>query len=491
MVRSGAARAHPSLHAQPPARRDRAGQRRRLHALPLQVAARRSGRSPERPRRAARSAGDARRLRAGGRRVGAERSCRRASTATIRRCSTCSASRARSGGRGCRSPPAGRSIRRGSRRRRRSRCSSASTRTRGSRFATRPAREARLTDNAPPHRDMLRTRGASFFSDLAARTGLDATRRATRSGRSSPRARGVRRILGSARAARRATSGAPAARSTRQLRRAVDAIAAAAGRGCAESAVEAQARALLRRYGVVFRRLLARESAAAPWRRAGAGLPAARSAGRDSRRPVRVGHVGRTVRAAARGRAAARSAPDARRRPRSSTISTADPLNLAGIVTAGERIRAAARNRLVYRDGVAIAVAGRPCVPAARAARSALATDAAIRAQAPQRSRATPASIRASVLAPRSRRRRRLGCGRLRRPAAVCRGTARGIERCALALAALAGANFGDPLRQRHLELRLRPRRSSRNPAPSRAAAAARAPARCRADSSSSWGERT
>jgi ATP-dependent helicase Lhr and Lhr-like helicase len=38
------------------------------------------------------------------------------------------------------------------------------------------------------------------------------------------------------------------------------------------------------------------------------------------------------------------------------TVSTADPLNLVGILTAGERIRAAARNTLVYRDGMAIAV---------------------------------------------------------------------------------------------------------------------------------------
>ena len=38
------------------------------------------------------------------------------------------------------------------------------------------------------------------------------------------------------------------------------------------------------------------------------------------------------------------------------TISAADPLNLAGIVTAGERIRTAGRNRIVYRDGVPIAV---------------------------------------------------------------------------------------------------------------------------------------
>ena len=38
------------------------------------------------------------------------------------------------------------------------------------------------------------------------------------------------------------------------------------------------------------------------------------------------------------------------------TISAADPLNLTGIVTAGERIRTARRNRIVYRDGVPLAV---------------------------------------------------------------------------------------------------------------------------------------
>jgi ATP-dependent Lhr-like helicase len=37
-------------------------------------------------------------------------------------------------------------------------------------------------------------------------------------------------------------------------------------------------------------------------------------------------------------------------------ISTADPLNLAGIVTPGERVRAAGRNRIAYRDGAPVAV---------------------------------------------------------------------------------------------------------------------------------------
>jgi ATP-dependent helicase Lhr and Lhr-like helicase len=37
-------------------------------------------------------------------------------------------------------------------------------------------------------------------------------------------------------------------------------------------------------------------------------------------------------------------------------ICTADPLNLAGIVTAGDRIRAAGRNRMAYRNGEPVAV---------------------------------------------------------------------------------------------------------------------------------------
>jgi ATP-dependent Lhr-like helicase len=37
------------------------------------------------------------------------------------------------------------------------------------------------------------------------------------------------------------------------------------------------------------------------------------------------------------------------------TISAADPLNLTGIITSGERVRAAASSRIVYRDGLPLA----------------------------------------------------------------------------------------------------------------------------------------
>jgi ATP-dependent Lhr-like helicase len=37
-------------------------------------------------------------------------------------------------------------------------------------------------------------------------------------------------------------------------------------------------------------------------------------------------------------------------------ISAADPLNLVGIVTPGERVRSAGRTRVAYRDGIPLAV---------------------------------------------------------------------------------------------------------------------------------------
>lgn len=46
-----------------------------------------------------------------------------------------------------------------------------------------------------------------------------------------------------------------------------------------------------------------------------------------------------------------RTAPDGR----CLVISAADPLNLAGIVTAGDRVRAVTGSRIAYRDGVPVA----------------------------------------------------------------------------------------------------------------------------------------
>jgi len=122
-----------------------------------------------------------------------------------------------------------------------------------------------------------------------------------------------------------------------------------------ESAVEVQAWSLLHRYGIVFRRLLTRETATAPWR----------ELTRVYRRLEARGDIrgGRFVSGMSGEQYALPDAVPVLREVRRTTptgafhsVSTADPLNLAGIVTAGPRVAARGRNRMAYRDGVPVAV---------------------------------------------------------------------------------------------------------------------------------------
>ena len=121
-----------------------------------------------------------------------------------------------------------------------------------------------------------------------------------------------------------------------------------------EEAVEVQARALLERYGVIFGRLLARETNAASWR----------ELTRVYRRLEARGEIrgGRFVTGVSGEQFALPDAVDRLREVRRSgrdgrllTISAVDPLNLTGILTSGERVRATIGTRLVYRDGVPLA----------------------------------------------------------------------------------------------------------------------------------------
>lgn len=128
--------------------------------------------------------------------------------------------------------------------------------------------------------------------------------------------------------------------------------------GAAASAevVEHVARTLLRRYGVVFWRLIERE---APW------LPPWRDLLRVYRRLEARGEIrgGRFV-AGVSGEQyalpeAIGSLRDVRRAERSGelvSLSGSDPLNLVGLVTAGARLPALTGNRVLYRDGVPIAL---------------------------------------------------------------------------------------------------------------------------------------
>jgi ATP-dependent Lhr-like helicase len=116
---------------------------------------------------------------------------------------------------------------------------------------------------------------------------------------------------------------------------------------------ELAARALLRRYGVVFRRLLAREPDAPAWRElvqvyrrlegrgeVRGGRFVSGASGEQFALPEAVGQLRAVRRQPASGRLVA--------------VGAADPLNLAGIVTPGERVAAVARSRVLYRDGVPV-----------------------------------------------------------------------------------------------------------------------------------------
>ena len=127
------------------------------------------------------------------------------------------------------------------------------------------------------------------------------------------------------------------------------------GEASREAAVEYAARTLLARYGVVFWRLLTQEPG---W------LPPWRDLLRVYRRLEARGEIrgGRFV-AGFSGEQFA--LPDAigllreiRRRPASGewvSLSGADPLNLIGILTPGQRLSALTANRVVYRDGLPVA----------------------------------------------------------------------------------------------------------------------------------------
>jgi ATP-dependent Lhr-like helicase len=120
--------------------------------------------------------------------------------------------------------------------------------------------------------------------------------------------------------------------------------------------VEHAARTLLRRYGVVFWRLTERE---ADW------LPPWRDLLRCYRRLEARGEIrgGRFVAGVSGEQFAAPEAigllRDARRAERTGTlisVSGADPLNLVGLLTPGARLPALTGNRVLFRDGVPLAV---------------------------------------------------------------------------------------------------------------------------------------
>ncbi|MCG6868227.1 MAG: DEAD/DEAH box helicase [Gammaproteobacteria bacterium] len=113
-------------------------------------------------------------------------------------------------------------------------------------------------------------------------------------------------------------------------------------------------RALLRRYGIVFRRLLERETRIRPWREL---LYVLRRL--EARGEIRGGRFveGFSGEQFALPEAAGLLRDVQRESPETSyvSVSGADPLNLTGIVTSGVRVPALASNRVLYRGGTPVA----------------------------------------------------------------------------------------------------------------------------------------
>jgi ATP-dependent Lhr-like helicase len=204
--------------------------------------------------------------------------------------------------------------------------------------------------------EALRTRGASFIADLTVACGLDEAAVRTALGDLVAAGLAASDGFGGLRSIIRASSGRQPQPSRGSVTGRWSLLSGVGLQACdRETAVELQARTLLKRYGVVFRRLLAREANVAPWR----------ELIRVYRRLEARGEIrgGRFVSGMSGEQFALVDAierlREIRRTPADGVclvISAADPLNLAGILTAGDKVRAVAPTRMAYRDGVPVAV---------------------------------------------------------------------------------------------------------------------------------------
>ncbi len=218
----------------------------------------------------------------------------------------------------------------------------------------------------------LRVAGPAFYGDLQRTTGLlraeleqalaDLVRRGCVTSDSFV---GMRALLQPA----RDTTGRGGPRGRARGRRLGDFGIEAAGRWSllprearapehAETRTEAIARALLRRWGVVMRRLVDREGALPPWRdllvvyrrlEARGEIRGGRFVAGMTGEQYALPEAVEMLRAARRGAQAHEKAPIV-------VISACDPLNLVGLITPGDRVPTLGSNRIALRGGVPVAV---------------------------------------------------------------------------------------------------------------------------------------
>jgi ATP-dependent Lhr-like helicase len=212
--------------------------------------------------------------------------------------------------------------------------------------------DGQLSDVAARALSTVKTRGAMFSRDLASALDVDddalhsAVGELVAAGRLTADGFAGLRAIADPRGRSRGQGGRSGRWSAIERTSGDDAVS--------ESAVEIQARALLARYGVVFRRLAARETNVAPWRVLARAYRRLEARGEIRGGRFVTGMSGEqfaSPEAVERLREVRRTARDGRL----VTISAADPLNLAGVLDSGERVRAITTHRLVYRDGVPLA----------------------------------------------------------------------------------------------------------------------------------------
>ncbi|MGE5525202.1 MAG: ATP-dependent DNA helicase, partial [Rhodospirillaceae bacterium] len=215
-----------------------------------------------------------------------------------------------------------------------------------------------LSSDARAVYDVLATRGASFFHELVAHTRKLRTQVERALGElagagliTADSYSGLRALLvpedkrkDFAGRRRRSTYGVDTAGRWALLR----------AEACGIERTEAVARTLLKRYGVVFRALLARETRMPTWRELATVYRRLEARGEIRGGRFVTGFGGEQFalpEAVGRLRAV-------RKQEKSGemiVLSAADPLNLVGIVTPDARVTAISRNRVLFRDGVAIA----------------------------------------------------------------------------------------------------------------------------------------